>query len=129
MPRLLAPIAAGGISRLEWLGSVPSGKGPTSLEEQIEKVGFLKQLGADRLALSDLPLVGLKHFARRMMSRKAAALARIKDPHRTIEIACFLRLGLSMRLLRQSGVPPSRSSTSSTRAKPFTASSAPSTTA
>ena len=29
-----------------------------------------------------------------MMSRKAAALARIKDPHRTIEIACFLRLGL-----------------------------------
>jgi hypothetical protein len=38
--------------------------------------------------------VGLKHFARRMMSRKAAALARIKDPHRTIEIACFLRLGL-----------------------------------
>jgi len=28
------------------------------------------------------------------MSRKAAALARIKDPHRTIEIACFLRLGL-----------------------------------
>jgi hypothetical protein len=38
--------------------------------------------------------VGLKHFARRMMSRKAATLARIKDPHRTIEIACFLRLGL-----------------------------------
>jgi Domain of unknown function (DUF4158) len=105
LPRLLAPIGAG-ISRLEWLGSVPSGKGPTNLEEQIEKVGFLKQLGADRLALSDLPLVGLKHFARRMMSRKAAALARIKDPHRTwllqlsdasltlldIEIACFLRL-------------------------------------
>jgi hypothetical protein len=56
LPRLLAPVAAGGISRLEWLGSVPSGKGPTSLEEQIEKVGFLKQLGADRLTLSDLPL-------------------------------------------------------------------------
>ena len=93
LPRLLAPIGAG-ISRLEWLGSVPSGKGPTSLEEQIEKVGFLKQLGADRLALSDLPLVGLKHFARRIMSRKAAALTRIKDPHRTIEIACFLRLRL-----------------------------------
>jgi hypothetical protein len=28
------------------------------------------------------------------MSRKAAALARIKDPQRTIEIACLLRLGL-----------------------------------
>lgn len=37
---------------------------------------------------------GLKHFARRMTSRKATALTRIKDPHRTIEIACFLRLRL-----------------------------------
>ena len=88
LPRLLAPIEDGGISHLEWLGVVPSGKGPTSLEAQIEKVGFLKQLGADRLGLRDLPLAGLTHFARRMMSRKAAALARIKDPHRTIEIAC-----------------------------------------
>ena len=94
LPRLLTPIEDGGISRLEWLGAVPSSKGPTSLEAQIEKVGFLKELGADRLVFSDLPLVGLKHFARRMMSRKPAALARIKDPHRTIEIACFLRLRL-----------------------------------
>src|SRR5271155_5453741 len=94
LPRLLAPIEDGGISHLEWLGAVPSGKGPTSLEAQIEKVGFLKQLGAERLGLRDLPLAGLTHFARRMMSRKAAALARIKDPHRTIEIACFLRLRL-----------------------------------
>jgi len=39
LPRLLAPIAAGGISRLEWLGSVAPGKGPTNLEAQIEKVG------------------------------------------------------------------------------------------
>jgi hypothetical protein len=27
-----------------------------------------------------------------MMVRKAAALARLKDPHCTIEVACFLRL-------------------------------------
>lgn len=94
LPRLLAPIEDGGISRLEWLGAVPPGKGLTSLEAQIEKVGFLKELGADKLVLSDLPLAGLRHFARRMTSRKAAALARIKDPHRTIEIACFLRLRL-----------------------------------
>jgi Domain of unknown function (DUF4158) len=70
LPRLLAPIEDGGISRLEWLGAVPSGKGPTSLEAQIEKVGFLKQLGADRLGLRDLPLAGLTHFARRMMSAR-----------------------------------------------------------
>jgi hypothetical protein len=29
-----------------------------------------------------------------MMSRKPAALASIKDPHRTIEVACFLRFTL-----------------------------------
>jgi hypothetical protein len=56
---------------------VPSGRGPTSLEAQID---FLKQLGADRLALSDLPLAGLQHFARRMAARKAAALARLPGP-------------------------------------------------
>jgi len=61
---------------------------------QIEKVGFLKQLGADRLTLPDLPLVGLEHFAKRMTTRKPTALARVKDPHRTIEVACFLRLAL-----------------------------------
>ena len=94
VPRLLAPIEDGGISRCEWLGAVPSSKAAKGLAEQIEKVGFLKELGADRLVLPDLPLAGLEHFARRMMSRKPAALARIKDPHRTIEVACFLRLTL-----------------------------------
>jgi hypothetical protein len=73
---------------------VPPGKGPASLGAQIEKVGFLKELGADRLVLCNLPLAGLKHFVRRMTSRKAAALARIKAPHRTIEVACFLHLRL-----------------------------------
>ena len=73
---------------------MPSSKAITGLEAQIEKVSFLKQLGADRLVLPDLPLVGLQHFARRMTARKPAALARISDPHRTIEVACFLRLTL-----------------------------------
>ena len=92
VPRLLALIESGEISHLEWLGAVPSSKATKGLEEQIEKVGFLKELGAARLVLPDLPLAGLQHFSRRMTSRKPAALARIKDPQRTIEIACFLRL-------------------------------------
>jgi len=80
------------ITHLEWLGVVPSSKATKGLEEQTEKVGFLKELGAARLVLPNLPLAGLEHFARRVTSRKPAALTRIKDPHRTIEIACFLRL-------------------------------------
>lgn len=64
----------------------------------MEKVAFHKGLGSDRLILPDLPLAGLEYFARWMMSRKPAALARIKDPHRTIEVACFLRPAL-LRLM------------------------------
>ena len=92
--RLLAPVEGGGWATSRWLGAVPSSKGAKGLEEQIEKVGFLKELAANRLVLPDLPLAGLEHFAKRLMSRKPAALARIKDPHRTIEVACFLRLTL-----------------------------------
>jgi TnpA family transposase len=92
--RLLAPIEEGGISRREWLAVVPPRQVVRGLAEQIEKIGFLKELGADRLALPDLPIAGLEHFAKRMMERKPAALARIKDPYRTIEVACFLRLSL-----------------------------------
>jgi len=92
VPRLLALIEGDEITHLEWLGAVPSSKATKGLEEQTEKVGFLKELGAARLVLPDLPLAGLEHFSRRMTSRKPAALTRIKDPHRTIEIACFLRL-------------------------------------
>ncbi len=92
--RLLTLIEGDEITRLEWLGAVPSSRATKGLEEQTEKVGFLKELGAARLVLPNLPLVGLEHFSRRMTSRKPAALTRIKDPHRTIEVACFLRLTL-----------------------------------
>jgi hypothetical protein len=78
--------------------AVPSSRSAQGLAEQMEKVSFLKELGADRLLLPDLPLAGLEYFARRMVSRKPAALARIKDPHRTIEVTCFLRLTL-LRLM------------------------------
>lgn len=94
VPRLLAPIEGEAKNHLEWLGAVPSSKTVKGLEEQVKKIGFLKELGADRLVLPDLPLLGLEHFAKRMTARKPAALARIEDPHRTIEIACFLRLTL-----------------------------------
>jgi hypothetical protein len=92
--RLLAPVTGADLSHLEWLDAVPSSKSIKGLEEQIEKIGFLKDLGADRIVIPDLPLAGLEHFARRLISRKPSALARIKDPHRTIEVACFLRLTL-----------------------------------
>jgi hypothetical protein len=94
VPRLLAPVEGEEKNHLEWSGAVPSNRTVKGLEEQVKKIGFLKELAADRLVLPDLPLLGLEHCARRMTARKPAALARIEDPHRTIEVACFLRLTL-----------------------------------
>ncbi|MFL5331856.1 MAG: DUF4158 domain-containing protein, partial [Geminicoccaceae bacterium] len=80
-----------GATYLEWLRAGPPGKSARSLDEQIAKVQLLKELGAAGLTLPDLPLAGLEHFARPMMNRKPAALARLTERRRTLEIACFLR--------------------------------------
>ena len=74
VPRLLALIEGDEISHLEWLGAVPSSKAIKGLEEQTERIEFLKELGAVQLVLPDLPLAGSEHFARRITSRKPAAL-------------------------------------------------------
>jgi hypothetical protein len=41
--------------------------------------------------LSDIPTAQLRRYAKRLASRAPAAGARIKEPGRTIEVACFLR--------------------------------------
>lgn len=89
--RLTALHEPSGVAYLEWLRAGPPGKSARGLEEQIAKVQLLKELGAAGLTLPDLPLTGLEHFARPMMTRKPAALARLTERRRTLEIACFLR--------------------------------------
>lgn len=61
VPPLPAMIEGGEISQSKWLGMVPSSRAIKSLEEQIERVAFLKALDADRLILPDLPLARLEH--------------------------------------------------------------------
>jgi len=58
---------------------VPSSRA-IKAREQIEKVDFLKELGADRLILPDLPLAGLEHFSRRMTSRQARGTGADQGP-------------------------------------------------
>lgn len=73
LSRLLAPIAGTAMSHLEWLGAVPATRSARSLEEQIAKIRFLKELGADQLTLRNLPVTGLEHFARRMARHRQIA--------------------------------------------------------
>lgn len=82
-----------GVSRLDWLRAGPISKKPQGLTDHIAKVSFLKTLAVDRLAL-DISLAGLRHYARPMLYRKAAALPIMRASRRTLELACFLRLQL-----------------------------------
>ena len=94
LPQLLQSIdPEADISRLDWLRAGPQSKKPQGFANHIAKVAFLKTQGADRLTF-DLPLARLRHYARPMLYRKPAALAHMRAPRRTLELACFLRLQL-----------------------------------
>ncbi|MCY1050611.1 hypothetical protein, partial [Mammaliicoccus sciuri] len=41
--------------------------------------------------LADIPDLILRRYARRLVSRPPSAGAKIKEPARTVEVACFLR--------------------------------------
>jgi hypothetical protein len=82
-----------GLTRLDWLREGPFSKKPHGLADQVAKVAFLRSLGADRLQL-ELSPAALEHYARPMLYRKAAALARTRSARRPLELACFLRLQL-----------------------------------
>lgn len=95
--RLLEPAPEGEGTRLQWLQTPPANKPASELGEHLAKLSFLRELGADRLGMESLPLVGLQHFHRHVAVRKPTTLATIREPRRTLELACFLRLQL-MRL-------------------------------
>ena len=56
------------MSQPKWLGMAASSRATTGIEEQIERVAFLRALDADRLILPDLPLARLGHLSQRRFS-------------------------------------------------------------
>ena len=55
-----------------------------------ERIELLVELGVDRV-LVDLNAALVRRLARRLAARSPSVSARIKDPARTVEVACFLR--------------------------------------
>ena len=94
IPGLLAPSPDGDATTLEWLQAPPVSRQAQALDAYLAKVRRLREFGADRLTSDVLPLSGLEHFHQRVAVRKPTQLSTIREPRRTLEIACFLRLEL-----------------------------------
>jgi hypothetical protein len=73
-----------------WLGEAPAKHSSRQIEEVLERIELLTALGVDR-HLTDLPDAIVRRYARRLAARAPAVAARIAEPARTIEVACFLR--------------------------------------
>ena len=73
-----------------WLWAAPSKHSTRSIEEVIDRIKLLRSLDVHH-HLTDVPVTKLRRYAKRLASRAPAAGARITEPRRTIEVACFLR--------------------------------------
>jgi hypothetical protein len=58
-----------------------------------ERIEFLLELGVDR-ALGDVDVLVVRRYARRRSARSPSVSARIREPVRSVEVACFLRQSL-----------------------------------
>lgn len=94
LPRLLeAPSTYPVQTRLDWLREGPKSRKGSAVQEELGRVEFLKELGAEALDLG-ISIAALQHFARPLQYRKPSSLYKVRAETLEIEIACFLRLQL-----------------------------------
>ena len=79
------------VSLLEWLRDPPHRAGRRDIAEHVQRAQVLRELGADDGDWTHITEARLYHYARAMLRRKPAALRRLREPRRTVELACFLR--------------------------------------
>jgi len=79
-----------GATMQSWLWAAPAKHSTRQIEEVLERIQVLSTLGVDR-HLAQLPDAIVRRYARRLGARAPAIAARIAEPARTIEVACFLR--------------------------------------
>lgn len=79
-----------GLTLQTWLWAAPARYSSRQIGEVIERIRFLYALDVHR-HLTEVPEALLRRYARRLAGRKPAVAARIQEPARTVEVACFLR--------------------------------------
>jgi TnpA family transposase len=88
------PRAGNAYTILEWLKTPPERHSPTTLSETLEKISYLKKLGAGDWKFDDIPLEKQRGYAQQMQARRPAKSKEIKESAATIELVFFLRVTL-----------------------------------
>jgi hypothetical protein len=81
-------------SVLEWLQGEPGKPSRQTMTQQLAYVDYLKGLAVHHYPLEMLHLEHQKQFAQRIRKRRPARWQTLKEPRRTLEAVCFLRVTL-----------------------------------
>jgi hypothetical protein len=79
-----------GQTRQSWLWAPPAKHSTRQISEVLERFDWLYGQEVHK-SMGKLPDLLVRRYARRMASRPPSAGAKIKEPARTVEVACFLR--------------------------------------
>lgn len=79
-----------GQARQSWLWAAPAKHSARQISEVLERIDWLYGQEVHK-SLSKLPDLLVRRYARRMASRPPSAGAKIKEPARSVEVACVLR--------------------------------------
>ncbi|MDZ5454945.1 Tn3 family transposase [Azohydromonas lata] len=91
---------------IEWLKAPPRRHSPTTLATTMEKIRYLKSLGAHTWDLTDVVLAKQRAYARQIQARRPVKSREIRQPIQLVEVVCFLRvtlLELTDSALQQAG--------------------------
>jgi hypothetical protein len=86
----LSVTRADGQTQQSWLWEVPAKHSSRQISEVFERIALLHDLEVHQ-HLADLPDLVVRRYARKLANRPPSVGARIREPARTIEVACFLR--------------------------------------
>ena len=83
---------------LDYLRSGPRKRSESALANELAKIKILRELGAEKISLSDMPPAVVTAHARRIAGRPPSVIKRLGEPGRTVALACFLKWELARRL-------------------------------
>jgi TnpA family transposase len=91
---LFATRGDAGMTVLEWLKTPPRRHSPSTLNETLAKIDFLKMLHVHEWDLLAIPLARQRAYAQAIAGRPPSESRRRKDNTQLLEVICFLRMTL-----------------------------------